>query len=145
MDLLSPLDLAEIQSAFADLADTFMKNEIIYRKAGQHFDRFMESNEGRQYQDYTLRCLLVDGKTATESQVSFETKGREDLTEKYFLLYFADLEQAGLTNPDRTLNMSADTDFVIFNGEQLEIKSIVSPPDLSTEKSIVKIYFRNNI
>lgn len=143
-DLLSLNDLSQIQNAFRDITDTFFKNDIVYHLEGQIYDRFMESASKRKSLDIPLKGLIVDEKTEA-SAVKFAQMGRTDMSEHYVLFYFADLEANGLVDSNRELIMKADRDFMTLRGQKYEVKSVVQIADLSTEKTFVRVVYRDNL
>lgn len=144
-DLLSANDLSQIQNAFKDIRDTFLKNDIVYHLEGQVYDRFMESASQQQTIDIPLKGLIVDEKTETNASVLFSQMGRTDMSEHYVLFYFADLEENGLVDGNRELIMQADRDFMTLRGQKYEVKAVIQVADLSTEKTYVKVTYRDNI
>ncbi len=144
MDLLSANDLSQIQNAFKDTRDTFFKSDIIYHLEGQIYDRFMESANQRKSLDIPLKGLIVDEK-AEASAVKFAQMGRTDMSEHYVLLYFADLEANGLVDANRELIMQPDRDFMTLRGQKYEVKSVIQIADLSTEKTFVRVSYRDNL
>lgn len=144
-DLLNAQDLTEITSAFLDLSDTFLKDTCQIQIAGQHFDRFGESETNRPLTNHTVKCLIVEAKTKTGSEVLFEQKGRLDMREAYVILYFADLVGLGLATANGEISIRPDKDFIIINGDRLEIKAATTIPKLSVLRSFVKIVFRKNL
>lgn len=143
-DLFSANDLSQIQNAFRDVTDTFFKSDIVYHLEGQIYNRFMESASQRKTTDIPLKGLIVDSKTEA-SAVKFAQMGRTDMSEHYVLLYFADLEENGLVNVNRELIMQADRDFMTLRGQKYEVKNIVQIADLSTEKTFVRVVYRDNL
>ena len=143
-DLFSANDLSQFQNAFKDIRDTFLKNDIVYHLEGQVYDRFMESANQRQTTNINLKGLIVDEKTEA-SAVKFAQMGRTDMSEHYVLLYFADLEENGLVDVNRELIMQPDRDFMTLRGQKYEVKSVIQIADLSTEKTYVRVVYRDNL
>jgi hypothetical protein len=141
MNLLSNADLIEINKAFTDLRDTFLQSIVIYHLLGERVDRFMEDTELIADKIVNLPVLIVPSKTG---KVEILQKGKQDFTESYVLVFWEDLVNTGLADTNAYF-LQADKDFMVVDGQKVEVIGVNKVPDLGTLKNYVKIQYRQEL
>lgn len=141
MNLLSNADLIEINKAFTDLRDTFLQSIVIYHLLGERVDRFMEDTELIADKIVNLPVLIVPSKIG---KVEILQKGKQDFTESYVLVFWEDLVNTGLADTNAYF-LQADKDFMVVDGQKVEVIGVNKVPDLGTLKNYVKIQYRQEL
>jgi hypothetical protein len=141
MNLLSTSDLIDINNAFKDLRDTFLQSIVIYHVLGERLDRFMEDTELIADKIVNLPVLIVPSKMG---KVEILQKGKQDFTESYVLVFWEDLVNTGLADTNAYF-LQADKDFMVINGEKVDVIGVNKVPDLGNLKNYVKIQYRKKL
>jgi hypothetical protein len=139
--------MATISDRLKKVTDKFFTKTVEYHKKLENLGRFSNSETTIGYEIFTLKGIIGWENKSEKGQVDLGVIGKVDLSEGYIEFHFQDVKNVGLIDANDILQMNPNRDFLVVQGERLELLSadFVGYDWVTTNTVLVKCMFRREI